>query len=102
MIVWFVACWFIGASRGQVDLEPFFALAYPDATEVVRVSDTVLRAEGPDGLVLGYVAVTSASGYGGPLSLVVAVDPEGTVASPGCWPFNAGHPAGPLPSPLGE
>jgi len=81
VIAWFVACWFIGASRGQADLEPFFALAYPDATEVVRVSDTVSRAEGPDGRVLGYVAVASASGYGGPLSLVVGVDPEGTVAS---------------------
>ncbi len=81
VLAWFVACWFIGSSRGQSDLGPFFALAYPDATEVVRISDTVSRADGPDGRVLGYVAEASASGYGGPLSLVVAVDPEGRAES---------------------
>ena len=36
VIVWFVACWFIGSSRGQFDLDRFFELAYPDVTEVVR------------------------------------------------------------------
>jgi uncharacterized protein with FMN-binding domain len=81
VIVWFVACWFIGSSRGLSDLGPFFELAFPDATESVRISDTLSRADGPDGGVLGYMTVASASGYGGPLSLVVAVDLEGKASS---------------------
>jgi NosR/NirI family nitrous oxide reductase transcriptional regulator len=81
VLLWLVACWFIGSSRGQVDLAPFFQLAYPTAHEVVRVSDDLHRAEAEDGSVLGYVSLASASGYGGPLAVVVAVDPEGRASS---------------------
>jgi len=81
VLLWFVACWFIGSQRGQTDLTPFFELAYPSAERVVRVSDDLHRAESDDGRVLGYAAVATASGYGGPLAVVAAVDPEGRVAS---------------------
>jgi uncharacterized protein with FMN-binding domain len=80
VLLWFVACWIVGSSRGQVDLSPFFELAYPGA-EVVTISKELRRAEGPDGSVLGFVSVGVASGYGGPLSVAVAVDPSGKAAS---------------------
>jgi uncharacterized protein with FMN-binding domain len=81
ILIWFVACWFIGSMRGQVDLDPFFELAYPEAAQVVKISDELHRAEASDGSVLGYVSVGIASGYGGPLTLAVAVDPMGEVSS---------------------
>jgi hypothetical protein len=80
VLSWFVACWFIGSTRAGVDLSPFFELAYPGA-QVVPVSDELHRAEGPDGGLLGFVSVAVASGYGGPLSVAVAVDPLGKVSS---------------------
>jgi NosR/NirI family nitrous oxide reductase transcriptional regulator len=80
ILLWFVACWFIGSMRGQVDLDPFFELAYPDAAQVVKVTDELHRAEAPDGTVLGYVSIGVASAYGGPLTLAVAVDPMGAVS----------------------
>jgi uncharacterized protein with FMN-binding domain len=80
ILLWFVACWFIGSARGGVDLSPFFELAYPGA-EVVPISDKLHRAETPDGSLLGFVSVGVASGYGGPLAVAVAVDPEGEVSS---------------------
>jgi uncharacterized protein with FMN-binding domain len=81
VIVWFVACWFVGSSRGRGDLEAFFELAYPSAAKVVRISDELHRAEAADGSVLGFVSAASASGYGGPLAVAVAVDPKGAVSS---------------------
>jgi hypothetical protein len=44
ILLWFVACWFIGSMRGQVDLDPFFELAYPEAAQVVKISDELHRA----------------------------------------------------------
>jgi len=81
VVLWLAACWFIGSSRGRADLEPFFELAYPNAKQIVRISDELHRAEAADGSVLGFVSAASASGYGGPLAVAVAVDPEGAVAS---------------------
>jgi uncharacterized protein with FMN-binding domain len=81
ILLWFVVCWFIGSMRGQVDLDPFFELAYPEAAQVVKLSDELHRAEASDGSVLGFVSVGIASGYGGPLTLAVAVDSMGEVSS---------------------
>jgi uncharacterized protein with FMN-binding domain len=80
IILWFVACWFIGSTRGGVDLGPFLELAYPGA-KIVRISDELHRAEGADGALLGFVSVQAASGYGGPLAVAVAVDPDGKASS---------------------
>jgi NosR/NirI family nitrous oxide reductase transcriptional regulator len=81
VVLWFVACWFVGSSRGRGELGPFFELAYPSAASIVRVADDLHRAEAEDGSVLGYVSAASASGYGGPLAVVVAVGSEGAVSS---------------------
>jgi NosR/NirI family nitrous oxide reductase transcriptional regulator len=81
VVLWFLVCWFIGSSRGRGDLDAFFQLAYPEAQAVERISETLHRVQGSNGSVLGYVSVGSASGYGGPLAVAVAVDPEGEVSS---------------------
>jgi len=80
ILVWFVACWFIGSARDGTNLGPFFELAYPGA-EIQQISEQLHRATAPDGSVLGYVSVGVASGYGGPLAVAAAIDPEGRVAS---------------------
>jgi len=79
IVLWFVACWFIGSARGQLAIDPFFELAWPEVAQTEKLTDDVYLARAADGGVLGYVGVQSASGYGGPLAMAVAVDPEGQV-----------------------
>jgi len=81
IVLWFGVCWYIGSTRGQVDIEPFFALAWPDAAETVKLQDDLFEAKAPDGSSLGYAGVGVATGYGGPLSVAVAVDPEGVATA---------------------
>jgi uncharacterized protein with FMN-binding domain len=81
VLVWFVVCWFIGSAGGRTDLGPFLQLAYPTAHNVVRISDELQRVEAADGSILGFLGVASASGYGGPLAVAVAVDPQGRASS---------------------
>ena len=44
VVLWFVLCWYIGSTRGQVDIDPFFALAWPEATATVRLEDDLFEA----------------------------------------------------------
>jgi uncharacterized protein with FMN-binding domain len=81
VVAWFVVCWFIGASIGQADLDPFVELAWPEAARTLKLSDDVYQVEGSEGEVLGYVGLGAASGYGGPLEIAVAVDPDGRATS---------------------
>ncbi len=79
VVLWLVICWFIGSARPAANLDPFNELAWPMAESFVSVGDDVFRAVGPGEEVLGYVSTGTASGYGGPLKVAVAVDSEGTV-----------------------
>lgn len=81
IVLWFVVCWWIGSRLGGDDIAPFVRMAWPEATETLQLREDVYQAKGADGRVIGYVGVGSASGYGGPLSVAVAVDPEGGVGS---------------------
>jgi polyferredoxin len=57
IVLWFVACWFIGSARGQLDLDPFFELAWPEAARTEKLTDDVYLARAADESVLGYVGV---------------------------------------------
>lgn len=81
VVLWFALCWYIGSTRGRGDIDPFFALAWPEAAETVRLEDDLFEAKAEDGSLLGYVGVGVASGYGGPLAVAVAVDPEGVATA---------------------
>ncbi|MGI9516036.1 MAG: FMN-binding protein [Pirellulaceae bacterium] len=81
VVIWFVVCWFIGSSRAGRGLEPFFELAYPEAERFDRINDLRFRALDAEGRTLGYVATNTASGFGGPLQIAIAVTPEGEAES---------------------
>jgi uncharacterized protein with FMN-binding domain len=81
VVIWFVVCWFIGNSRSGLELDGFFALAYPSAAQFERINDERFRVLGDEGNVIGYVATETSSGYGGPLRMAVAVTPDGQIAS---------------------
>lgn len=81
VVIWFVVCWFIGNSRAGLELDEFFALAYPSAERFERISDERFRVLSSEGKSLGYVATGTASGYGGPLRVAAAVTLQGELAS---------------------
>jgi len=81
VVIWFVVCWFIGNSRAGLELDEFFELAYPGAKRFERINDERFRVLDGDGIAIGYVATGTASGYGGPLKMTVAVTPVGQIAS---------------------
>ena len=56
VVIWFVACWFIGSSRAGLELDEFFELAYPNAEHFERINDLRFRVVGVDGSIVGYVA----------------------------------------------
>ncbi len=74
---------FLGMARSNADLEPIIAQALPEATSFKPSGDqgfagfTVESGSQP----VGYVKISEAEGYGGPLKLAVAVDPGGVISS---------------------
>jgi NosR/NirI family transcriptional regulator, nitrous oxide reductase regulator len=80
-LVVIAAAWIIGAVRAESDIIPAVEQAMPTAGYVERINPGLYGAYVEEGAVapIGYVAITDAHGYGGPLTLAVAVDLEGTV-----------------------
>jgi NosR/NirI family nitrous oxide reductase transcriptional regulator len=81
VIAWFIACWWIGADRAAVDLGPFLNVAWPEAQAFEELDGDSYRVLGGAGEVLGYVTTGTASGYGGPLTVAVAMTLDGVVES---------------------
>ena len=73
--------WVAGSLRAQGDRLPAIQSVFPDADHVVRQDGELYTAwaDSSEEQLLGYVALGEASGYGGPLTLAVAVNPEGQV-----------------------
>jgi NosR/NirI family nitrous oxide reductase transcriptional regulator len=81
VIAWFIACWWIGASRAGIDLQPFLNAAWPDADRFEELEGESYRVLGSADNVLGYVTTGTASGYGGPLTMAISMTPDGVVES---------------------
>jgi NosR/NirI family nitrous oxide reductase transcriptional regulator len=81
VIAWFVLCWWIGADRAGINLQPFLDEAWPQAQTIEEVGKDAYRVIGENGDLLGYVTTGTASGYGGPLTTVISMTPAGVVES---------------------
>jgi uncharacterized protein with FMN-binding domain len=80
-VVSIVIAWIVGANLAGADLQPHLEAALPQADRFEPLSGDMYAAwQGNDNEeLIGYVAIGSANGYGGPMTLAVAVDPEGQV-----------------------
>ena len=76
-----VIAWFAGAARASSDLQPAIKQALPAAGHIEQLDTSLFAGYADDTKteLLGYVAIAQASGYGGPLTLAVAFDPDATV-----------------------
>ncbi|MCG8347581.1 MAG: 4Fe-4S binding protein [Chloroflexales bacterium] len=81
-IITIVIAWIVGGMLGEADREPHLRVVMPQAAAFERLTDTIYAAydsESPNAARLGYVGFGAADGYGGPLTVAVAVAPDGTV-----------------------
>jgi uncharacterized protein with FMN-binding domain len=72
------AAYIFGLTRSQTDVMTAFQQLLPSAQRFEPISDFVFAGY-QGGQVIGYVTTGDAVGYGGPLELAVAVDPQGKV-----------------------
>ncbi len=75
-----IAARIVGALRARADVLPALHQAMPAAGRFERKSDDTYAAlDASAGELIGYVAIGIANGYGGPMRVAVATDPEGTI-----------------------
>jgi hypothetical protein len=73
--------WFLGSVRSESDVLPFVRESLPKADHIVKKADGVYSAweDNSEDLFLGHIVLGEANGYGGPLTIVVAVNPSGKI-----------------------
>ena len=77
-VVLVVAAWVYGYFTSGTDAAPLIPELIP-GTVTVDTSSQVFVAKNEAGDILGYAALGSAPGYGGPIELLVAIDPSGNI-----------------------
>jgi len=79
-LVTIILAWFAGALRQETDLAPFLEKALPGAGYFESFSPGIYAGSSAPGKpVIGYAAIGKASGYGGPMKVVVGVDLAGNI-----------------------
>jgi hypothetical protein len=73
--------WGIGAARFQADLFPYIKQAVPEAVRFAHLSGQTYAAysDQKGECLLGYATIGTANGYGGPLTVAVAINPTGKI-----------------------
>lgn len=77
-----VIAFFGGIWRGEAEDTPHLPIALPHAQRFVALSPgdyAGYTRESTGDVLVGYVAVGEASGYGGPMKVAVGVDPQGKI-----------------------
>lgn len=73
-----VAAWVYGYLRSGADVAPLVQTVLPGAT-TIQTEGHLFIGRDEAGVVIGYAAVGSAPGYGGPVEMLVGVDPDGNI-----------------------
>jgi Na+-translocating ferredoxin:NAD+ oxidoreductase RnfG subunit len=74
-----VATWILGILREETDIAPYLQKSLPAASLIEYDKNNTYKAYASDDSLLGYITLTSASGYGGPLKTATAVNLEGRI-----------------------
>jgi NosR/NirI family nitrous oxide reductase transcriptional regulator len=82
-IVAIAAAWIAGTSRSRPEVVPILQQIVPQASAVDESGGLWLARSLSGGPVIAYAATGRAPGYGGPIEVLVAVDPDGKVLGMG-------------------
>lgn len=72
------AAWLFGYFTSGADVAPMVPDVLPGATNI-QTQGSLFVGYDADGELIGYAGVGEASGYGGPIEMLVAVDPDGEI-----------------------
>lgn len=78
-VVIILAAWLYGFLNTRSPVEPLVPNVLP-GTQRVEANGEIFTAYDAQNQVLGYAAAADATGYGGPIYLLVGIDPQGTIA----------------------
>ncbi len=84
IVVSLLAGWVVGWSRHHSDVAGFLQQGLPDAVRFESEQDDIyagLTDAQSESETVGYVAIRSAPGYAGPVTVAVGLDPNGTVVN---------------------
>ena len=73
-----VLAWLYGYFSSGADIAPLVPRVLPGAVSIVPQGDLFVGRDG-SGELVGYAATATAPGYGGPIDVLVGVDPDGIV-----------------------
>lgn len=79
-VVLVAAAWVYGFLSNGTDIAPLVPEVIPGAAHIEKDGDLFIGLDADRAQVLGYAAVGEAPGYGGPISVLVGVAPDGTVS----------------------
>lgn len=76
-----MGAWLLGGLHGEADIAHLVPNVLPGTISVQKNGDfyTGYAGDSSNSKLIGYAAVGIASGYGGPLEVLVGVDPQGTI-----------------------
>ncbi len=73
------AAWLIGYATSGADVAPLVTEVLPGADRIRPTGNLYIGTRSSDGSLVGYAAVGSAPGYGGPIEVLVGVNPDGVI-----------------------
>jgi len=80
-VITIVVAWIFGNRQQNIDIEPYLFLAFPEANHIEQISRNTYEAHesASTDTLLGFITLGEASGYGGPMTVAVGVDLEGSI-----------------------
>ncbi len=82
-LVAIVAAWIIGGLRSRPDVISFVQQLVPEAAVVDEEAGLWIVRASSGGPIIAYAATERAPGYGGPIEVLIAMDPDGKVLGMG-------------------
>ena len=81
-VITIAIAWFLGARMIQGEVEPYLAVALPQAGYFESIGEETFAAyqDTSSQQLIGYVSIGEATGYGGPMKVAVATDLEGNIS----------------------
>lgn len=77
-VIILIAAWFFGYFNTGSNVKPLLQKVLPQAEEIQKQGNIFIGYDA-EGEIAGYAAVSQSAGYGGPIEMLVALDPQGKI-----------------------
>jgi len=81
VVILFILSWLIGKQYFTTHIDPFFEKSWPEAKSYQSVTEDHAEVFDKNDVLIGYMAKGIGDGYGGPLTVGVAIDTVGNIKS---------------------